>query len=322
MRIVLIGAVRSTEATLERLIAHGMNVVGVFGYRAPDVSSVSGYADLEPAARAVGIPFHGFRSVNDAKVIDAVRALDADLLFVVGLSQLVGAPLMQCARNGAVGYHPTALPEGRGRAPIAWMVLERRAGASTFFQLTTGADEGCILVQRGFEVSEDDDAGAVERKVLATLREALDAWLPRLKAGEWRPVPQQDALATHYGRRTPEDGLIDWHTPALAIDRLVKASSRPHPGAFTYRAGEKLLVWRSRRERGLRVRGVTGRILRLADDGAALVQTGRGLLWLLECETAADARPVLKVGEKLGFDVQIELHAMLGRLARLEGQSR
>jgi methionyl-tRNA formyltransferase len=318
MRVVIIGAVRSTALTLDRLVAHGFEVVAVLGYRAPDVSLVSGYADLEPAARAAGIPFHAFRSVNDPAVLELLGTLAADVLFVVGLSQLVAPALLASAKRGTIGYHPTALPEGRGRAPIAWLVLERRRGASTLFELTAGADEGGIFEQREFDVDEDDDAAAVETKVLDSLREALDAWLPRLKRGEWSPRPQRPELATWYGKRAPEDGRIDWNRPALAIDRLVKASSRPHPGAFTFRSGEKLLVWRSRRETQLPMRGVCGRVLQTGPDGAALVQTGRGLLWLLEYSVQGGVATSLKVGEKLGFDAEIELHELRRRLSSLE----
>lgn len=320
MRVVLIGAVRSTEATLSRLLAHRLDVIAVLGYRSPDTSRVSGYVDLEPAARAAGIAFHAFRSVNDGTVIEWVRGLKADVLFVVGLSQLVSPELLACARLGAVGYHPTALPEGRGRAPIAWLVLERRAGASTFFELTPFADDGAVFVQEHFALEENDDAAVVECKVLESLGLALDRWLPRLKAGEWNPVPQRAETATYYGKRAPEDGLIEWRASAEEIDRLVKASTRPHPGAFTYCGSERLIVWRSRCERDLRIRGVRGRVLKADAEGAALVQTGEGLLWLLECELS-DGRPfALRVGDKLGYDTDIELHDIILRLSRLEGR--
>jgi methionyl-tRNA formyltransferase len=322
MRIVLIGAVGSTEATLERLVANGMSVVAVFGYRPPDVTNVSGYVELEPRARVAGVPFHPFRSINDPSVVAAVRRFTPDVLFVVGLSQLIGRELLETATRGAVGYHPTALPEGRGRAPIAWMVLERRSGASTFFELTLGADEGGIFVQEPFAVDETDDAGRVEAKVLESLRIALDRWLPRLKAGEWRPVEQRHELATFYGKRAPEDGLLRWSEPAEVLDRLVKASTHPHPGAFSFRGGGLLRVWRSRLERDGRNRGVAGRVLLVDDSGSALVQAGKGLLWLVEYEAVGREQTRLRVGEKLGFDAETEIHSILGRLARLEERSR
>ena len=322
MRIVLIGAVCSTEATLERLVAHGMQVTAVFGYRPLDATNVSGYVDLEPLARKAGVPFHPFRSINDPSTVAAVRSLAPDVLFVVGLSQLVGRELLATAPRGAVGYHPTALPEGRGRAPVAWLVLEKRSGASTFFELTAGADEGGIFVQQPFAVDEIDDASSVEAKVLESLRVALDRWLPRLKSGEWRPVEQRHELATCYGKRAPEDGLLRWTEPADALDRLIKASTRPHPGAFTYRSGEKMLVWQSKLEGDGKLRGVPGRVLLVDDAKGALLQTGTGLLWLVEYETIARDQGRLRVGEKLGFDAEIEIHSILARLRRLEEQSR
>lgn len=317
MRIVLIGAVHSTEATLERLVTHGMQLVAVFGYEPADATNVSGYVNLGPAARAANVPFHRFRSVNEPAVVAAVQSYAPDVLFVVGLSQLVGTELMSVARRGAVGYHPTALPEGRGRAPIAWLVLDRRSGASTFFELTPGADEGGIFVQEHFNVDEADDASSVESKVLDSLRRALDRWLPQLKRSEWNPVPQAHERATYYGRRAPEDGLLRWHDPAAALDRLIKASTRPHPGAFTFRGGKRLIVWRSSLAGGREMRGVTGRVLEIDQSGQVLVQTGSGLLWLVEFEIAEGQSP-LRVGEKLGYEPEVEIHSLLDRLSKIE----
>ena len=69
-----------------------------------------------------------------------------DLLFVTGLSQIVKPPLLNLPRIGCIGFHPTWLPKGRGRAPLGWLVLDGVPGAATFFLdgrgLGFGADTG------------------------------------------------------------------------------------------------------------------------------------------------------------------------------------
>ena len=55
-----------------------------------------------------------------------------------------------------------------------------------------------------------------------------------LASGVWNPKPQTELKSSEYGRRMPEDGVIIWGEPAVAIDRLVKASTTPHPRAFTF----------------------------------------------------------------------------------------
>ncbi len=71
----------------------------------------------------------------------------------------------------------------------------------------------------------------------------LDVCLPAIKDGSATRTPQNHQEATYFGGRTAEDGAIDWSQSATAIHNLVRAVSRPYPGAFTYAGQRKLLIW-------------------------------------------------------------------------------
>jgi len=185
------------------------------------------------------------------------------------------------------------------------------------------ADAGPILAQEAFPVSEKDYSADVERKLEAALIAALDRWLPRLKMGEWQAVAQDDTKATYYGKRSPEDGAIRWDWPAGKIEALVRAASRPYPGAFTFVEGRKMIVWRAEAETGLPYRGVTGRTLHHDASKGWLVQTGEGLLWLADVEFeagAGQAAPKLRIGTMLGFHPENELFALRNRVSALEAR--
>ncbi|MCF6278216.1 MAG: hypothetical protein L3J16_05630, partial [Anaerolineales bacterium] len=150
---------------------------------------------------------------------------------------------------------------------------------------------------------------------------ALDDWLPRLLAGEWMPAPQDHTRATFYGRRAPADGLIPWEKPAAELRALVRAATRPHPGAYTYARHHKLIVWQADVETNLPYRGVVGRILEVDAQKGFLIQTGDGLLWLREVEFEnpdSDEIAPLRVGMKLGYTAQDEIFRLRKRIAGLE----
>ena len=85
---------------------------------------------------------------------------------------------MAIPRLGSVGFHPTFLPAGRGRAPLAWLTLDTGPGAASFFLIDDGIDSGPIFVQEPFEVTPQDYAGDVGTKLLDATTRALDRWLP------------------------------------------------------------------------------------------------------------------------------------------------
>lgn len=320
LRIALAGGVVSTRRVLQALLRHRAHMVGVLGLAAEVSTNVSGYCRLDDLACRAGVPYLDFTWINAPEVLEQVRKWQPDLLFVVGLSQLVGSELLKIPRLGCIGFHPTWLPQGRGRAPIAWLVLEGRHGAATFFLMDESTDAGPILAQTPFFVSDNDYASDVIAKMEDAIDRALDEWLPRLFAGEWNPVVQNDVEATFYGKRAPEDGLIDWLLPAKTIYALIRAASRPHPGAYTYVDDHKLIIWRAEPESNLHFRGVPGRLLFEDKDRGWLVQTGDGLLWLQEYEfiPGGGGLPKLRVGLRLGYAPQEEIFVLRQRLHVLE----
>lgn len=320
-KIVLAGSVNSTRRTLQCLLHHHANVVGVLGLSVEAAKNVSGYTRLDDLLIDTEIPYAEFVNINHPDIIQLVTQWAPDLLFVVGLSQLVKPALLAIPPLGCVGFHPTWLPEGRGRAPVAWLTMGNQPGAATFFLMDDGVDSGPILAQQPFMVTAQDYASDTSLKMEQAIEMALDAWLPRLLAGEWNPQPQNDALATYHGRRAPTDGLINWPDTATNIQAVIRATSRPHPGAYTYFRNHKIIVWRAEIERALPFKGVVGRVLLVDSQKGKLIQTGDGLLWLTEMEfadTNSTPLPEIGVGMKLGYSVEDEIFRLRQKIAELE----
>ena len=192
--------------------------------------------------------------------------------------------------------------------------MKEKEGAATFFHMGKGADDGPIFVRQVFNISSLDDATSVKNKILNSIDLALDSWLPQLKKGIWNPIPQDEANATYYERRTKLDGWIDWELSDVQIDKLIRASTRPYPGAFTFYKDSILVVWKCSIEKQLKICGIPGRVL-LKRDQDLLIQTGKGLIWILEYEIqnlkAEDTeKPKIKVGEKLGYNVEYEIYKL------------
>src|SRR5436190_11524534 len=118
-RIVLAGSVSFSRVTLEGLVHHGANLAGVLGLDPSASEGVSDYARLDDIAEAAGAPYYAFTKINAPDVAETVKSWAPDVLFVVGLSQLIRDEIMSMPRFGSIGFHPTPLPRGRGRAPIA-----------------------------------------------------------------------------------------------------------------------------------------------------------------------------------------------------------
>lgn len=289
MKVALIGSVSSSWYALDALLEGGVEVTCVLGVDESRASRISDYRSLRERARAAGVPFLSFDKVREPEVAEFLRAHPPDLLWVIGLSQLVPDELVAIAPHGGVGFHPTMLPEGRGRAPVAWTLLKEARAAVNLFFLVDEADAGDIIVQREVEVRPDDYSEDLIHRTNLVLHQCVLELAPRIVAGDLPRTPQDHGRATHYGRRTPKDGVIDWSAPTHAIYRLIRAAGRPYPGAFTHLGDRKLTCWRARPGEGA-PGGAPGTVL-AARDGEVEVATGDGSLWLTEIEPPAALTP-------------------------------
>ena len=321
-RVVVIGSVDSTELAADVLIREGLKPAAICGLDATAASNVSGFRDLESIAVRHGIPFVRFTRVSEPSFARILEGYDADLFFVVGLSQLFPQTLINLARGGAIGFHPTKLPEGRGRAPIAWIAAGRVKGASTLFFLREGADSGPIICQHPFEVAPDDCAQEVAQKALAGLERGMKEICQQIRErSSISGFIQDESRATYLGIRRPEDGDIDWREPADSIFSLIRSTSRPYPGAFTFSGDRKLIVWNASLRELPPIVGVPGRILAVDSSRGVLVQTGTSPMWLTDLELAHGTfQP--KVGMRFNSAIEARCITLEARIEKLESVQR
>jgi methionyl-tRNA formyltransferase len=230
---------------LEELFRAGANVVAVFTHE-DDPKENIWFRSVREIALARGVPVR-----TDAKLgpeaARVLRSLGVELLFSFYYRSMIPKEILELPRRGAYNLHGALLPKYRGRACINWAVLngETETGA-TLLVMTERADRGDIVAQKPVPIGPDDTALDVFLKVSEAARAALAESLAAIEAGTAQTTPQDESEATTFGRRRPEDGLIDWTRAPARIHDQIRALTHPFPGAFTFVDGRKLFLWRSR----------------------------------------------------------------------------
>ena len=251
------------------------------------------------AAREKNVPVFTPANVNTPEWREKIAALHPDLILSVYYRHMIGTKILALARLGAWNLHGSLLPKYRGRAPINWAVLhgEPRIGM-TLHRMVKAPDAGAIVDQEGVEIGPRDTAEQAFRKVLPCARRVLARQIGALLAGTVKETPQDEAQATYFGGRTPEDGRIAWSQSARQIFNLIRAVTDPYPGAFTSAGEARLMVWWAEPEspatRGRH--GAPGEILSVAP---LVVATGDGALELTKTEWRGAPAPELRVGQVL-----------------------
>lgn len=298
MKGILIGSVGSSREMLEAMIETGYPVECVFSLDEQYSANVSGYQPIHEIAEANGIQYRKFRKINDPENIALIKEIAPDYIFVIGLSQLVSKEIIDAAKIGVVGFHPTPLPKMRGRAANVWQVLlgVHETKVSLFF-IDEGMDSGDILGQEDYCIEDTDYAEDVGRKIDAAAAILSRRILRQMMDGTLQPRKQDESQATYLLRRAPEDGLIDWNAPIADIHRLVRAVSRPFPGAFgEYDGKHQLIIWRADMLENTKYIGMPGQIAEITDSYIDVVCRD-GLLRVTDYENVDSVK--LFVGHKL-----------------------
>lgn len=150
---------------------------------------------------------------------------DLDLLVVAAYGMILPPEIFHGPQFASLNVHASLLPRWRGAAPIerAIMAGDSETGIS-IMQIEKALDAGPLFALTHHPLSGDETGASLSKTLArigsASLIEVLRDWsdLPK-------PSPQDHQRATYAYKLTPADSLISWTTPAVDIERIVRALS-------------------------------------------------------------------------------------------------
>lgn len=295
MRIILIGTVEFSKMILETLIHLKKDVVAVISKEKSSYNS--DFADLSQVCTTYNLDYKHVKDINSIEVISYIKQKDPDVIFCVGWSQIIKKELLIIPKLGVIGYHPTLLPQNRGRHPLIWaLALGLEETGSTFFFMDEGADSGDILSQEKIKIDYKDNARSLYNKITLAALDQIQKILPLLEANTFTRMKQDHLKANSWRKREEKDGEIDWRMSSKSIYNLVRALTRPYIGAHFIYKGEKIKVWSVEERFNIGFCNFEpGKIVEVYPDKSFLVKTGENLIRVLECNL--DKIPV--IGEYL-----------------------
>ena len=162
--------------------------------------------------------------------------------------------------------------------------------------MDVGMDTGAILEQAVVSISAEYTAGDVAVRMAEVGGGLLVSTLQKWTEGTVVPRPQNESEATLAPILKKEDGLLDWSQSATTLANRIRGLS-PWPGAFTFVNGDRWGIWK------VQVKEHDGNAAWPSKDNssapgtimgvtkhAILVQTGHGMLYLIEIQPANKKR--------------------------------
>jgi len=293
MRVVFAGTPEFAAVALDALLGAGFTVPLVLTQpdrpagrgmklQASAVKQRAAAAGI-PVAQPQGLKLDGKYAADAAAAREALLAADVDVMVVAAYGLILPQWVLDLPRRGCLNIHASLLPRWRGAAPIQRAIEAGDADTGiTIMQMDAGLDTGDMLLVAREPIRADDTTAALHDRLAALGGRLI---VEALRAAELPPTPQPAEGVSYAHKIDKAESAIDWHLPAAAIERRLRAFD-PFPGGVAALAGEAVKVWRAEAAEGS---GTPGEVIAVHAQGP-IVACGEGALRLTELQRAGGKR--------------------------------
>ena len=330
MKIVFFGTPDFAVPTLEKLMEHDDFQVSAVVTQ-PDKRRERGNkmtpSPVKVIANKYNIPVWQPEKVKkDQETLTKLQQIEADVFVVVAYGQLLSKKILNMPKFGCVNVHGSILPQYRGAAPIQWCLYngEPETGITTML-MDRGMDTGDMLLKATTVIHPLDNAQTLADRLSVIGGDLLIETLLKLANQEITAIPQDHSLATYASLINKDDYTLDWTKSAIALHNQIRGF---YPNCITTLRNQPLKIMATipleteyiqelapplqdkihKTANLSSISGEPGEIVGIIKGVGAIIQTGSGLLILLEVQLTGK-RPCsgwdfvngsrLTVGEKL-----------------------
>ena len=224
MRVVFMGTPDFAAASLQRLLDDGFDIVGVFTQ--PDRPKGRGMelcaSPVKELALAHDIPVFQPEKMRDGTALEAIKALQPDILAVVAYGRILPPELLELPQYGAVNVHGSLLPKYRGAAPIQWAVLngDEITGVTTMY-LANEMDTGDIIYSEETSIGEYETSGELYDRLKLMGAALLSRTLRDIEAGCAPRRSQEHEKASYVKMLDKSLSPLDFSKPARLVIKQI-----------------------------------------------------------------------------------------------------
>mgnify|MGYP006162305099 CR=1 FL=1 len=304
INIVCVGSNIESMLCLQKFKANNITISGLVTLPFQKQKRGSDYRDLTPFCNKNSIPFFRTTNINSSETKKWLSDINPDYIFILGWSQIFDKELIDLPKQYIIGSHPSDLPYGAGRAPVVWTILEDlRKSAVSFFKITKEVDAGNLVLQKHFKIDEGSNSSYLYKLISKNLAAGFLEISSQILASNLQEKKQDLSQRTIRKKRVFLDGKLEFSNSAIEVDKLIRATTEPYPGAFSYYNSERYTFWKSKLSYEKNQNCNEGEILKI-ENNRLLVQCKKYSIWLYDISDSNEnsiSVNIFKVGKQFGL---------------------
>ena len=162
--------------------------------------------------------------IKSKQIIDQIKQSKPHLGIMADFGQIIPAEILNIFKYGVVNIHPSLLPRYRGPSPIQNTILsgDKKTGV-TLILANEKCDAGDIISQVVVKLSLGETSGTLKEYLSDVGANLLLNSIPYYISGDLKPAIQSEKGVSMTQRLKKEDGFVDKNTPAIEVERKIRA---------------------------------------------------------------------------------------------------
>jgi methionyl-tRNA formyltransferase len=236
-----------------RLLFDSIRFLHSAGYRFAGILTDAAYEEYDVSAEdfrllaaETGAAFFQQKRVTDENIMQLIREKSVKLCISVNWKYKFPSAFLNLFSHGILNFHLGNLPDYKGNATVNWSIIngEKQINANVH-KADAELDAGDIVALESIPITEHCYIESILDKAVQIAPKLFQESILRTleNPAYFRLKNSIEGLRCY--PRLPEDSEITWTHTASEIARLVRASSKPYQGAYSYLQGQKCVIWRA-----------------------------------------------------------------------------
>ncbi|MDA9101417.1 formyltransferase family protein [Omnitrophica bacterium] len=185
--------------------------------------------------------------LSELRLLKWIRSQKEETAISVNWRRVIPVSFLRLFEKGILNFHLGNLPDYKGNATPNWAILQgEKFIAANVHQMTEQLDSGDILACSRIAIRCDTYVGDILKEAQALAPRLFEEALKKIRGTRRPGIRKNHSLGLRCYPRLEEDSEIRWSQTAEEICRLVRASSKPYSGAFTFLNGKKVKIWKAK----------------------------------------------------------------------------
>jgi methionyl-tRNA formyltransferase len=244
--LIAIGRSRYLYDGIKHLLSKGYSFKAIVTEEAYEEYDIK-HTDFEQLAKEAGATFFMIKSLNNEELTGIVKDNKIRAAISVNWKYTIPKSFLDLFECGILNFHLGNLPDYKGNATVNWTIINGETYINgNIHKMDPELDAGDVIARKAIPITSQtyiaDVLKQAETDVPVLYEEAIKKVMAEPNAYEVKGTVRGSRCYP----RLPEDSQIDWSQPVENVSRLVRASSRPYKGAYSFLNGEKIVIWKAR----------------------------------------------------------------------------